>query len=145
MKKKTDFLNTLLAAVLGCGLLIAQLVRAFAPAVILPALNIPNMVLISLIALLLERHPIPGGKRNWICVAALGALTFGLLPFAACFVGGLEALKLGLAGGIVFTVTTWLFDSMRERISTGPAAKAAPVVSALGLYLAAQCFSGILL
>ena len=34
---------------------------------------------------------------------------------------------------------------MMERLSSGPVAKAAPVLSALGLYLAAQCFAGIIL
>jgi hypothetical protein len=32
---------------------------------------------------------------------------------------------------------------MEDRLSTGPAAKLAPILSALGLYLAAQCFMGI--
>lgn len=134
--------NTLLALVLGGVLLIAMLVRTYAPNVILPELNIPNMVLISLAALLLERS---GEKRSWLWVAVLGGLTFGLLPFAACFAAGAEAVKLGVVGGIVFTATCWLFDSMVDRISTGPAARWAGVVSALGLWLAAQCLTGIVL
>lgn len=145
MKNKTYILNTLLAAVLGIVLLIAVLVRTFAPAVIIPALNIPNMVLISLLALLLDHYLAPGAKRCYVCVALLAAAAFGLLPFAACFVAGLEAAKLALIGGIVFAVTTWLFTSIQERLSSGPAAKAAPVLSALGLYLAAQSLTGILL
>ena len=145
MKNKTYILNTLLAAVLGIVLLIAVLVRTFAPAVIIPALNIPNMVLISLLALLLDHYLAPGSKRCYVCVALLAAAAFGLLPFAACFVAGLEAAKLALIGGIVFAVTTWLFTSIQERLSSGPAAKAAPVLSALGLYLAAQSLTGILL
>jgi len=48
-------------------------------------------------------------------------------------------------GGVVFTVTAWLFTSIQDRLSSGPACKAAPVVSAFGLYLAAQAFTGILL
>lgn len=145
MKNKTYILNTLLAAVLGIVLLIAVLVRTFAPAVIIPALNIPNMELISLLALLLDHYLAPGAKRCYVCVALLAAAAFGLLPFAACFVAGLEAAKLALIGGIVFAVTTWLFTSIQERLSSGPAAKAAPVLSALGLYLAAQSLTGILL
>ena len=145
MKNKTYILNTLLAAVLGIVLLIAVLVRTFAPAVIIPALNIPNMVLISLLALLSDLYLAPGATRCYVCVALLAAAAFGLLPFAACFVAGLEAAKLALIGGIVFAVTTWLFTSIQERLSSGPAAKAAPVLSALGLYLAAQSLTGILL
>jgi len=68
-----------------------------------------------------------------------------LLPFAACFVGIWEALKLALAGGIVFTVVTLLYSTIQDRLSSGPVAKAAPVFSALGLYLAFQAFAGMIL
>lgn len=144
MNKKTYTLNTLLAVILGSILLIAVLVRTFAPAVILLQLDIPNMVLISLMALLIDHYAAPGAKRCYICIPVFSAITFGLLPFAACFVGALEALKLAALGGIVFTATTWLFTSAVDRIASGPAAKAAPFASAIGLYLAAQCLMGIL-
>ncbi len=143
MKKNTYTLNTLLAAVLGVVLLVCVLVRTFAPRMILPLLDVPNMVLLSLAALLLDHCLAPGADRCYICIPVFSALSFGLLPFAACFVGGMEALKLGILGGVVFTVTTWLFTSMADRISTGPAAKLAPFASAMGLYLAAQCFMGM--
>lgn len=144
MKNKTYTFNTLLAVILGAVLLIAVFVRTFAPAIILPELDLPNMVLISLLALLLDHYLAPGAKRCYICIPMFSAITFGLLPFAACFVGALDALKLALIGCAVFTAATWLFTSMEDRLSTGPAAKAAPIVSALGLYLAAQCLMGIL-
>lgn len=144
MKNKTYTLNTLLAVILGAVLLIAVFVRTFAPAIILPELDLPNMVLLSLLALLLDHYLAPGAKRCYICIPVFSAITFGLLPFAACFVGALDALKLALIGCAVFTAATWLFTSMEDRLSTGPAAKAAPIVSALGLYLAAQCLMGIL-
>lgn len=143
MKDKTYTLNTLLAAVLGIALFVCVLIRTFIPYWILPRLSLTNMVLLSLAALVIDYYAARGGKRNWIAVGALGAVTFGLLPFAACFVGAVDALKLGIMGGVVFTVTAWLFDSMADRISTGPAAKAAPVVSALALYLAAQALMGM--
>lgn len=143
MKDKTYTLNTLLAAVLGIALFVCVLIRTFIPYWILPRLSLTNMVLISLAALVIDYYAAQGAKRNWIAVAALSAVTFGLLPFAACFVGALDALKLGVMGGVAFTVTAWLFDSMADRISTGPAAKAAPVVSALVLYLAAQALMGM--
>ena len=145
MKNKTYTLNTILAAVLGTALLAAVLVRTFAPIIILPKLDIPNMVLLSLIALLLDHYVAPGAKRCYICIPVFSAVSFGLLPFAACFVGALEAVKLGIAGGIVFTAVTWLFSSMTDRLSSGPAAKAAPLMSALGLYLSVQVLSGMIL
>ena len=145
MDKKTYTLNTILAILLGAVLLAYVLVRTFLPNFIIPALDIPNMVLISLAALVLDHYLAPGAKRCYICIPVFSALTFGLLPFAACFVGALEAVKLGLYGGIVFTGVTWLFSSVQDRISSGPAAKAAPVVSAMGIYLAIQALMGMFL
>ena len=126
-------------------MLIFIFVRTFAPAVIIPALNIPNMVLISLLALLLDHYLFPGAKRCYICVPLFSAAAFGLLPYAACFVTGAAALKLALIGGITFTATTWLFSTIQDRLSSGPAAKASAFFSAVSLYMAAQCFAGILL
>ena len=145
MKNKTYTLNTVLAALLGTILLVAVLVRTFAPRIILPELDIPNMVLISLIALVLDHYIAPNAERCYICVPAFSAITFGLLPFVACFVGAGETMKLAIAGGVIFTAMTWLFSSVQDRLSTGPAAKAAPVVSALGLYLAVQALMGMIL
>ena len=145
MKNKTYMLNTVLAAVLGLILLICILVRTFAPAVIIPAANIPNLVLVSLLALVLDHYLAPGAKRCYVCIPVFSAITFGLLPWTAAFATAGEALKLAVAGGAVFTVTTWLFSSVQDRLSSGPAAKAAPIVSAFGLYLAAQCLTGMIL
>lgn len=142
--KKTYTLNTLLAIVVGIAALACIILRTVAPMIILPELDIPNMVLLSLIALLLDHYIAPGAKRRYLCIPVFSAITFGLLPFAACFVGALDALWLALAGGVVFTAVTWIFTSVTDRLSTGPAAKAAPIFSALGLYLACQCFMGIL-
>ena len=144
MKNKTYTLNTLLAAVLGAALLACVLVRTFLPRIILPELDIPNMVLLSLVALVADHYAAPGAKRCYICIPIFAAITFGLLPFAACFVGVWVALKLALLGGVIFTAVTWLYTTMVDRISSGPAAKAAPVISAVGLYLAVQCFAGLL-
>ena len=145
MKNKTYTLNTLLAAALSIALLACILVRTLAPRMILPQLDIPNMVLISLIALVLDHYMAPGAKRCYICIPVFAAVTFGLLPFAACFVGILEALKLALAGGIVFTLVTLLYSTIQDRLSSGPAAKASAFFSAVSLYMAAQCFMGMFL
>ena len=145
MDKKTYTLNTLLAATLGAALLVCVLVRTFLPNFIIPQLDIPNMVLISLAALVLDHYLAPGAKRCYICIPVLAALTFGLLPYAAAMVSPMEALKLALVGGVTFTVTTWLFSTIQERLSSGPAAKASAFFSAVSLYMAAQCFMGLIL
>ena len=144
MKNNKYFLNTALAAVLGAVLLVCMLLRTFVPAIILPRLSIPNMVLLSLVALLADHYMAGDTKRCWLCAALLSALTFGLLPWAASFAGVLEALKLAAVGCVTFTVTIWLYTSIQSRLASGPIAKAAPILSALGLYLASQCFMGIM-
>lgn len=145
MKKNTYTLNTVLAIVLGAVMLAFVLARTFAPRVILFELDIPNLVLISLAALLVDHYLAPNADRCYVCIPVFSAITFGLLPFAACVVGGAEAIELAVAGGVIFTVTTWLFSSVQDRLSTGPAAKAAPIVSAFGLYLAIQALMGMIL
>lgn len=143
MNKKTYTLNTLLALVLGVGLLVCVLVRTFLPRMILPQLDVVSMTAVSLAALLLDHYLAPGAKRCYICIPVFSAITFGLLPFAACFAGAGEAVKLAVLGAVVFTAVTWIFSSMMDRLSSGPAAKLAPAMSALGLYLAVQCFMGM--
>ena len=145
MKKNTYTLNTILAAVLGAALLVCVLVRTFAPRIILPELDVANMVLISLVALVLDHYLAPNADRCYICIPVFSATSFGLLPYAAAFATGGEALELALAGGLIFTITTWLFSSIQDRLSSGPSAKAAPVVSAFGLYLAIQGLMGMFL
>ena len=145
MKNNKYFLNTLLVAVLFVAEAVFMVLRAIQPPVILPPLNIPNMVLVSLIALLLEHYLAPGNDRCYICIPVLAALTFGLLPLMAGFACQHTFWKIGIVGGAVFAVTTFLFTSMTDRLQSGPRASFAPIAGAAGLFLAAQCFVGILL
>ena len=144
MKNNKYFLNTALAVVLGVALMTCVVLRTFIPAIVLPRLDIPNMVLLSLIALLADHYLAKDAKRCYLCIPLLSGLSFGLLPFAAGFLTGWEALWTGLIGAAVFTALTFLFSSARERLSTGPKARLAPVLTAFGLYLACQCFAGLL-
>lgn len=145
MKNNKYVLNTLLVAVLFAVLLVMMVLHLISPVHILPPINIPNMVLISLIALVLEHYLAPGNPRCYVCIPLLAVLTFGILPLMAGFACQHTFWKIGLVGGAVFTATTWLFTAMTDRIRSGPEAKLAPLTGALCLYLAAQCFAGILL
>ena len=58
---------------------------------------------------------------------------------------GMEAFKLAFVGAAVFTAVTWIFTSMTDRLSSGPAAKAAPIFSAVGIFLASQALMGMIL
>lgn len=145
MKKTQYFLNTILAAVVFLTSLTLMLVKMFQPAVWLPKFDIPNMVLLSLLALLVEHFVSRGNRRCYICIPVLSALTFGCLPAAARVIGWAVAWKYALVGGAVFTVTTWLFSSMEDRLASGPKAHGAAVISAVCLYLASQIFAGMIL
>ena len=145
MKNNKYFLNTLLAAVLFVTLLVMMVLRLISPVHILPPLNIPNMVLIGLIVLLLEHYLASGNPRCYVCIFVLATLSFGVLPLMAGFACQHTFWKIGLVGGAAFTATTWMFTAMMDRLLSGPKAKLAPLMGALCLYLAAQCFAGILL
>lgn len=139
------FRNIALTVALTIALATCLIVRAFHPMGVLPKLDIPNIVLLSMLALLADHYFVPGSKRCDVFTALAAAASFGLLPWVAGFATGAEAVKLAIVGGTTFLLSACLFASMQDRLSTGPAAKLAPIFSALGLYLAAQCFSGILL
>lgn len=144
MKNKLYQLNTVLTVLVFLYVMVCVILRTFLPAVILPGAGIPNLVFISLIALLID-HYAGGRERCYICIPVFSAITFGLLPWAAGMYAPVMALKLGVVGGAVFTLTTWLFSSMQKRLSSGPAAKVAPVMCAVCLYCAAQGFAGVLI
>ena len=145
MKNKTYTLNTVLSVVFGLMLLTMVLVRAFAPGIILPVFDIPTLTAISLAALVVDHYLAPNAKRCWICIPVFAFLSFTILPWAAMLVPmvDLDALELGLSGCVIFTATTWVFTSVQDRLSSGPAARFAPVMSALGIWLAVQAFAGI--
>ncbi len=145
MKERNDMLPVLLAVVLTVAMAAAVLFETFAPAVVLPVINIPNMAGLCLVVLLIEHYLAPNARRCYICVALFSLLSFGLLPYAAGVVALAQVWKIALVGGVLFTLLTRIFDSVMDRITTGPKAAFAPVISALGLYLAFQVFAGIIL
>lgn len=143
MKKRISE-NLLLTVVLGVYLLGCVGVRAICPAVVLPKWDVPFLVLLSLIALVPERERRTPQLRSYVERFLLAALSFGLLPMAAALTSGAAAVRLGMVGGAVFTVTAALFAALRERLASGGAERTATLWSAVGLYLAAQGLMGIL-
>ena len=145
MKNNKYLLSTILAVVVFAACAIALLVRVWIPAAVIPPLNIPNMVTLSVIALLIEHFLTKGNPRCYICIPVFGALVFGILPLMAGFACQHDFWKYGLVGGAVFTAVTFLFTSAQDRLLTGPKAEAAMTVTAIGIWLAFQCFAGIIL
>lgn len=145
MKKTPYLLPVILVAVLFAALLACMLVQIFVPAAILPPLNIPNIVLLSLVSLLIEHFLSSNSPRCYVCVLLFGLAAFAALPLMAGFACVHDFWKYGLVGGLTFTATTFLFTSAAQRLRTGPEAPAALVLTAFGIYLASQCFVGIIL
>ena len=143
MKNKTYTLSTVLIAVLTAVLAVMAVLRAFSPQIILPIFDIPTVTAISLVALVLDHYLARDAKRCWICIPIFAALSFGILPFAAGMVALSNVLGLALTGAAIFTVCTFVFTSVQDRLSSGPAARLAPIMSALGIWLAVQAFAGI--
>ena len=143
MKNKTYTLNTVLTAVLTAVLAVMVVLRTVSPQLILMQFDIVSITGISLAALVLDHYLAPNAKRCYVCIPIFAALSFGILPFAAGMVAVKYLLGLALTGAVVFTVCTFVFTSIQDRLSSGPAAKLAPVMSALGIWLAVQAFAGI--
>ena len=143
MKNKTYTLNTLLTAVLAAVLAVMVVLRAVSPQLILMKFDIVSITAICLAALVLDHYLAPGAKRCWICIPIFAALSFGILPVAAGMVALKYALGLALSGCVIFTIVAFVFTSIQDRLSTGPAARLAPIMSALGIWLAVQAFAGI--
>ena len=143
MKNKTYTLSTVLIAVLTAVLAVMAALRAFVPQIILPVFDIPTLTAISLAALVLDHYLAPNAKRCYICIPLFAALSFGVLPFAVGMVAGKYILGLAISGAVVFTLCTFVFSSIQDRLSSGPAARLAPIMSALGIWLAVQAFAGI--
>ena len=141
MKKNTMLVNTLLAVVLGAGLMVGIVWRTFMPYVVLPELDVNACVAITLIALVLEYYIAGKQERNWAVQILLGTVTFGGLAFAA----GLPyaGIKTFIVGAVVFAVTTFLFDSMVCRLEVTTDRKCAVIPTAFVLFLACQCFMGM--
>ena len=136
-------LNTALAAVVGLGCLAAVLYRVFLPAAVLPAVGLPAAAACSLLALAAEAYLSKGvPRRNWGLTLLLGALTFGLLPWAAGLTAGTEAVRFAVVGGAAFGALTFLFTSLRERLASGPSGGRAPRAPAGSRLLARQCWAG---
>ncbi len=145
MKKKHDLLGILLAATTAVALLVGVIIRTLAPRINLPRLDAIAIVTLSLAALLLDHYLTRGGsKRDYRFLPLYGVWVFGLFPFAACFTSPMQALMMAALGGVSFTVVTFLFDSLSDRLSDSPATVFAPAVSAFGIFLAAQCLMGII-
>ncbi|WP_297241955.1 hypothetical protein [uncultured Flavonifractor sp.] len=139
-------LNTFLAAVTGLVFLGYLLIQTYAPAAILPPVDLMLVSGLSLLALVLESYSGPRVERRvWPVVALLGGVTFALLPLAAGLVALQELLRFTVVSCVAFLVLTFLFTAICERLASGPAGRLAPLLSAGVLFLAVQGCSSLFL
>lgn len=143
MEKKNFVLNVLLAVVLGAGLLVGMVWKAFQPNVVLADLELPAIAALVLIALVIEYLWKGTQKRAWAVQIVLAAITFAVIPFAAGYAG--TGIGLILCGTAMFTALTWIFDSVAERLDVTCDCKCAMIPTAFVMYLACQCFMGMIL
>lgn len=139
--------SALLAVVVGAACLALALAGALAPMAIRPKFDLVMILGLSLVALTLDAYLGASSRLSWpalLANTALGGIAFGLLPWCAGVAGTAPAWALGLAGAAVFGVASLLYTAALERIATGSKAPLAPAGTALMLFLAGQCLSGLL-
>ncbi len=143
MKHKSSFIHLSLMFVLVVALIAITLVHTLLPQFLIPKATIPNLTLVSCAALLIDHYIAKGAKRNYLLIAVFSFLSFFLLPFLANYAPLYESAKIAAAGMAIFTLSSFLFTTCINRLSTGPKAKIAPILTTFFLYLAAQCFEGM--
>ena len=144
MKNRTYLLPVLLTCVVTAACMTALVIHSFFPGRVLPKLDIPAMVALSLLALIIH-HYLGDASVCYVCAAIFGGIAFAALPLLAGVTAPALWWKYALAGAVIFPVTTYLFGSLTQRLRSGPLNKLAPIVGAVGLFLAAQIFAGMFL
>ena len=142
MKKSVWIYPLTVTALLCLPLLAVVLTRVFWPRLIFPRLEITGVVLLCLVGQTVESYLAPRADHSYPLLAALGALTFGVLPFAAGFADWQRALALAAVGGVALTAAAFFFAMLRRRWDGHPLT---PILCALCLFLAVQPLRGILL
>ena len=142
MEKKSFVLNVLLAVILGAGLLVGMVWRAFQPNVVLADLELPAIAALVLIALVIEYLFKGTQKRAWVPQLVLAAVTFAVLPWAADL--PYTSFMTVVCGTAVFAALTWLFDFAVDRLEVTTNCKFTVIPTAFIIYLACQCFMGMI-
>ena len=144
MRKNPYFINVLHGAFVGIICLIRLLLEAFSPAVVLPRIDIPFLVILSVIPMTLEYYLVSERNREPFLSIILAGETVALLPYCGGWSINMPIWKLFFAGAAVFGITDLFYAGIGERMSSCPNSKISPAVNAFILFLASQCFQGLL-
>lgn len=141
MNKDKYILSIILAAVSGLGCLVLVLTYTFAPLIVLPQIDVPVFVAVSLLAVLIEYYFIKDkGERMWLINFLLAAACFGFFPALSGLATVAQAARYAFVGAACFTAVTFTFDSFSIRMK---GKILAPVATAFCMFLACQCFATI--
>lgn len=127
----------------GCVAMIAA--KAFLPYLILPRITITLLTALSLGALVLE-HLLFGSERpDYLETGLLAIVSFGVMTWASGLAHVPGAGRVGIAGGIVYTLCLLVFTAMRAQLESADVKhkRAALVLAAALLLLATQSLAGI--
>ena len=144
MRKNQYLINVLHMMIVGFFCLMAIFIKTFFPYVLIPKISIPLLVLFSLIPMVLAYYMKAEGERNLLITAVLAGLTYAMFPFCSGLDTEISFVSLFLIGTIVFWLTDLCYESLEERMRTGPHYVSTPVANAFAIYLASQCFHGLL-
>ena len=145
MRKNPYLINILLAGILAAislGFLIARLVL---PMVVLPAWNLPNLIILCMLALVADAYLSENVQGCWVLKGILAGITIALLPVAAGLIPASEGWTLLIAGTLVFMGCERMFHFAVDRLRSGPAGKLAPLSAGLTMCLMGQIFCGMVL
>ena len=145
MRKNDYLVNILLGAVISLVMVGTLIVRVIWPVAIVPARNIPNLIIGSVAALVLAQYLNPKAEYNWFCAALLAGVTIGLIPFVAGVADVEEIWKLVLVGALVFLGCERMFHSAMDRLVSGPSGKLAPLSVGLVMCFLGQIFAGMVI
>lgn len=144
MRKNLYFINILHILVVASSCLGGILIKSFLPDMVLVRVSIPLLVLLSLIPMVVETYMVSGIKRNGLLNVLIAGITFTVLPLCVGGNSDVSYATLFVAGTAVFGITDILYRSMAERMASGLEGKFVPVINGIMLFLASQCFQGLL-
>ena len=155
MKKNDMLVNLWLSLVLGATLLVMMIGKAIRPWAIFPEINLPMMAAVITAAFILnylterrtenEENPADEDRKIWFMQAILAGVTFGVLLTAAGAVTAAESFLYALCGGGMFLGLSLAFESMIQRLETTCENRMAVIPAGCILFLACQCFAGMII
>lgn len=120
--------------------------KAFLPAYILPRITITLLIGMSLLSVILEVWIFQSeGTPEYLMTGLLTAAAFFVMTLAVGLAGVFGAVKVGIVGGIVYTLCLLVINAMRAQLeSAGTTHKGgALTLAAALLLLASQSLAGI--